>query len=1591
MPDRIQDINWTKFAAKANGDERNRFEFMCYLLFCKFYNLPYGIERLFNQAGIETRPIQVGEDYIGFQAKFFDTPVSDNKKEIQDGIKKAKETNPELTVIRFYSNKDFGQNTKKGEGKGSPSKAKGEIEKYALGLGITIDWHLASNFESEFVTQDCYVIAEHFFSDGPTQADFIHDLYGRTDAILDEIQTSISYSDQIIKIDRSTSSRVLQNELKGNLPVLLSGVAGVGKTALIKDFRATLAKDVPFFVFKATEFIGLKSLNDLVDPKGNFTFDDFISINEEFGEKYIIIDSAEKLGDLGDKNLFNNFIGQMLKNGWKVVFTTRRNYLDDLSYLLINLFNLKFKSVDIEEMSEEELEAISKKHKFAIPNDPQLKELLRNPFYLNEYLRGYETFSKSANKNEFKDALWDKRVADRLGGEQGTDQKREETFIEFAKRRANEGSFYIKGADFDQRILNLLKNDELIAYHKETRSYFIAHDIYEEWALEKFIDGTFLLSENSRDFYEKIGSSLPVRRAFKGWLASKLINNKEEVQGLIEDTINENGVDSFWKDEVLTALLADDKNDFLDVFKEKLLLDNAQLLVKVIFLLRIACKDIDETLLGLYAKKNLDLALETIYTVPKGIGWQSIIAFIDEKKEELGLTHSYIITSLLKDWNVKNKTGLTTKHASKIALFYYQTTMADGGFGYGSSSKEYQQDVIKVILQGAREIKSDLTAIIDDVVANRRVGHREEYHDLCEAMLGSTLDTFDVCMAIPKDVLRLADLFWKKDYTHEGDMFYSSPDIGVEGKFGLAGTSQDYFPSSAFQTPIFNLLNTSPAETLNFIVDFGNYAAEKYAESDLSRGEITDLEIEFSDQTKSKQYLSARLWETYRGTHVSSGILESMHMALERWLIGSIKDTTDATAEALLINLLKKSKSASITAVVVSVVLAYPDKLFNVAILLLKTKEVLLFDTMRFTKDQTQKTSLQSLQDSFPVNYDKVFFENERIEACDDPHRNKTLETVILSYQIFKSEEEPDEKFHAQQEAIWKVFDEYYDVLKAKKSLDDDDKTWSLYLARMDRRKMKLIPEKQDGKILINFESDLDPELKAYSEAAQQKMSDATKHFGLMNWATLRWRNDEKYLDYIQYNDSTKVVLKEVKQILQELKQGETQENYFNRSTPAYACAVIIRDFGSTLSPSEKKFCTELLFRYAALPLEDSYQYQVSDGVDAAIQVIPLLFGTSDDTDLKVLLFAHLFDASHTGMSQFMFENAERAIANYLWDQDPSLVESMITGYLLLADEYDGVQEEVRKDRLKNRSIKNMTGDVADKFSDRNEVLIKKVVNSELHYNDIATIEGIAAAHLEVAFELLPYKVNSADQVEFTLILLNALSQKVYDDDDRMNYTLSTRFLIKYSAMVLLYDGDVEPLLKPFADNFKTDRFMSDFFKEFIVKNDSLNKYDTFWKVWNYFYPKIIEVANQNYRHHSASSIIYSYLFAATSWRKGANEWHSLTEKENAFFAKAAKDLGKNPATLYSLGRILNGIGSRYLDDGVLWISKMISNNENLKTDGLETNTVYYLENIMRKFALAKRQKIKSSVRLKKDVLIILDYLISKGSITAYLIRQDIL
>ena len=136
---------------------------------------------------------------------------------------------------------------------------------------------------------------------------------------------------------------------------------------------------------------------------------------------------------------------------------------------------------------------------------------------------------------------------------------------------------------------------------------------------------------------------------------------------------------------------------------------------------------------------------------------------------------------------------------------------------------------------------------------------------------------------------------------------------------------------------------------------------------------------------------------------------------------------------------------------------------------------------------------------------------------------------------------------------------------------------------------------------------------------------------------------------------------------------------------------------------------------------------------------------------------------------------------------------------------------------------------------------------------------------------------------------------------------------------------------------------------------------------------------------------IQSYLFAKCRWKETTTQWHSLQEVNFPFFQEISTRLGHCPSTLYSISKLLNDIGSNYLNDGVVWIVNILQKHNALKRDRMHDNTIYYLEHLIRKFIFMNKEKIKKAIVLKNRVMVILDFLVAEGSVVGYMLRESIL
>ena len=242
--------NWNVFRAKFNENPQNNFEWFCYLLFCKEYKQEKGIFRYKNQSAIETNTISVGDEIIGWQAKFYDTTLSSNKTKLIETLESAKRNYKGINKLIFYTNQEWGQCHDKNDPKENDTKAKKEVEDNAKELGIDLLWYTASFFESPFVVEGNKEIAKHFFTLEESIIDRINKKIIPRVSELNEQYKNTFRGIKGIFINRPEIDKCIE-DIKLDKSLIIHGKAGQGKSGCTQGvIEYCETEDIPYLAIK---------------------------------------------------------------------------------------------------------------------------------------------------------------------------------------------------------------------------------------------------------------------------------------------------------------------------------------------------------------------------------------------------------------------------------------------------------------------------------------------------------------------------------------------------------------------------------------------------------------------------------------------------------------------------------------------------------------------------------------------------------------------------------------------------------------------------------------------------------------------------------------------------------------------------------------------------------------------------------------------------------------------------------------------------------------------------------------------------------------------------------------------------------------------------------------------------------------------------------------------------------------------------------------------------------------------------------------------------------------------------------------------
>ncbi|WP_073552104.1 AVAST type 4 anti-phage nuclease Avs4 [Elizabethkingia meningoseptica] len=1563
-------MNWNIFNLKYDNRETWAFEQMSYLLFCAEFNNRIGLFRYKNQTGTETNIYEKEGIYYGFQSKYYLTNISQNKDDIIDSIKKAKKKNNQLNIIYLYLNQELSESSKKDKKKPQYQIA---IEEAGKEIGLLIEWRVPSHLELQLSLTENKYINDIFFSLESNENELIDDIRRHNENILRAIQTEIIFDKKHIKVNRDKVLTHITESLDKKQNIIISGEGGCGKTAILKEFYIKNGQTIPICIYKATE-LNINHINDLFRFNNNFTINQFIKSYESESHKIFIIDSAEKLSELSNNEILNNLIQTLIENDWNLIFTTRYSYLNDLSFHIKENYQLACNIIDIQSININELKEISNTNNFSLPNNLNFLERLTNLFYLQEYIKYYPTINKQSDFSTFVDLLWKKRIQNTTSQKDNLHLERDKCLIYIAKQRCETGLFYINPKDLSQKAIRQLQQDEILGYDDIHNGFFITHDIYEEWALEKIISRNYANYINIYHFFQELGSSLPLRRAFRLWLSGQLANKTDNINNFVNEAFENNIITQYWKDELLISVLLSDYSEiFFELFEKEAIKDNFLILKRILFLLQIACNDIS-TIDG------------SDMVIPKGKGWETIINFIYKYKNSFFEKNYELVLPLLANWCNRNRIGKTTRSSGLLALSILNKTE--------NSNKIYINDkikrnILKIISNASNEIKEELSEIFEKVIINGWFRHNDPYEDLCSTILEKPYLVSELIRNLPLEVLRIADILWRKN--DDDDNRYDSWD--TENQYGLVNKHTfGYFPASAFQTPIYALLQYKFIDTLSFIINFTNRSIDNYINSNYEKEEISEITIYINQQNEVKQYLSKSLWEIYRGTSspVTPDLLQSIHMALEKILLERIPQLENEIAEQILLTILSKSRSTSLTAIVCSVVNAYPNKLFNVALILFKTLKLFSIDRIRCINESQAKT-LYSIGTEFKP------YSDERLITCEDKHRNKDLESLFVSYQFLGVEGFCEEKNDDFIKRLHEIIDQH--IIDIQSESENEKLKLNILLARMDRRKMKpKIKEYKSGNTIIELNPQLPLDLREYSRQVIKEKENTFKYMRLRLWSDFLYRKRYTLDDqnYAYYDEDPLKALEETKELITKLENSELGTLSIDQYIPYSSCSNLMINHKDRLSENDRTFCKEVIIKSILRLFSDDHHYYISDGVETSIHAIPSLiieYPEEAENFIK-LMIQSLFNKREVGNRRICDYVIESLYESKLWELDFSSFQKILLGFIMLKPIYNNIYNELRQvNRMKSVSItvlfeefKNRTNE----FSFSNIVFDAENLNS-LHIDDLETIILLIPINTKNTIHLYIY------EKAFLLIAPDILkSQRDYSRqsfESHSNIYLLRHYVFKRFAYFILEREtiEVERYLNAFIPYLNPYEETAAFLDEIVGAADKQDKQVEFWNIWNILYPKIIEICSTYDNISSLHKVIKSYLLAWDWWKDGIIEWHNLERKNLIFYTNIVRDIAYIPTVLYSIAKILNSIASKFQNEGIDLVYNIISNNPSLNTASVETQTLNNLELFMRKFIYMNKDKIKREIRLKNKAILILSFMIERGSTQAYLLRENIL
>lgn len=1402
------------------------------------------------------------------------------------------------------------------------------------------------------------------------------------DIIIEPFTSSI----EDFHLDRSNALKELLEVSDKHQFTIISGSAGAGKSALLKDFIKTYHDRTNVFVFKAEQF-NESTLSHVFTRLGvTHSIGEIINSIGYLKEKLIVIDSLEKLLEANPENAFQQFLTKIksLKDV-KVIFTSRA-YAVNL--ILQKYYITDVEAIEVELLSDEELDKALLHFPSLKPyfENPGIKEILRSPKYLQFAVNtiGVSGFKvEDLSLIDFKSKLWSHIIEKSTIVGSGMARKRGKAFSNVAIKRAQSMRLFVEPDEVvDEAAIEALLDDHILYKNRNEYQFAPSHDILEDWALVKHLSKLKADAPTIEDFFNQIGSQPAFRRAFRLWVEDYLIEDADSIVTIIKSTINNDKIEKYWTDEILVSVFrSKDASPFFKTFKTYLLANKASFLGRCIMLTRTACKEYG---LGSEKKKSI--------LFPVGSVWKELLVFIAENITELSSLRESIF-SLLLDWELRfvfdaDNLSLEEIEACKsIVIHFIQQIESEDDFWLNKLSREKykMQELVYLFFGLSPFAKSEITNFLNRANSKETLPWRiQQFYEIVIKIALGGIRNQSLVKEFPELLISLTDKNWKaqlrkevKEVKIDGHRSISSflpkPKPKKEESWGIEDSKFDYYPSGVYKTFAASLFSTHPIKAISFVTDFMNYSVDYFVQSEYGKEHpLENLILKLQDGKERIQYGDLDLWIAYRAsaTRVHT-LIESLLMSLESYLLQLAEVDSDLAKKLLEEHckyILQFSNNVALTSVLASVFMAYP-KAFTEAI-------SPIFGLRQFYDWDLQR-SISEYHSMAPEDREIPYAQKKRMESNALPHRRKYhqgLRAFMIPYQINYGD------FNVQ---LFEIFDKFYKDFA-------DDHIWIKTVTEIDVRKLK------PGK--VNKEAGTVELVPSYPEEISETITAIAEDF------------KDNHFDASYSNMLRKVIEKELEITFE---QWLEVYNYYTADDfehglfdmPVSLSKIGLDSFSTQLNGKQISWCLDTISQAVDALVTDKYKndYNLSMNYSLlekktilhAIHLLPK-FATTDEAkiDYRVLLGGLvLCPLEDYDLRELLMYFRDKFIQNCP-DVANDLMRMVVSFAKFEKDNPRPYYRAAKKELVAyEKSFKHF---ISESMSAPIEIDSKAIdfISYEKHF---------------LIRAMLMISTKNCDTIEadyVTKIVSEFVGQHTAVDSDtwrrssqRFDYTAQTDMQL-FLGQFFLYSSNedygqkiLDIFISPFLEEFnERDENIHDLFKfvagalDFCITimydvvrdntEEELQQYGArFWKLWEYLFNNL----RDNESYYFSDKLLLDNRFL-----KSLQDWKGFLNYKEQYLNMAAHFGSRKLSSVIS---VFSTFGEKvFLPEGLLLLKNLIDEHPENITDLMGKDG----KELIKKLFFNHISIIKDRQDLVNAFLYILGLMIDSGSTEAYLIRENV-